>query len=213
MGRLKNGPNGGFSGKAGSIVGSSWRDIYYIKGLQKKVTKPRSMGQLVQQAKFGLAVKFLHPIKDILNMGFGNVNPQGATGYNMAISHLLQNNIKGTYPDFEIDYPAVQFTLGKMVLPERAEMKTEGSMLKLNWSTESAGINSGTKDRVEIIMYSPKEIAYYHVPGFHIRNNGAAEYDFSDTTKGLILHVYLFLYAWNRKQWSNTLYLGEVLVG
>ena len=49
MGRLSRSPNGPFSGKAGSVIGSSWRGIYYIKGLQKTITKARSPLQLEQQ--------------------------------------------------------------------------------------------------------------------------------------------------------------------
>ena len=79
MGRLNRGPNGPFSGKAGSFIGSSWREIYYIKGLQKKITKARSPLQIEQQQRFALAVKFLLYVKPIVDMGFSNVNPGGAT--------------------------------------------------------------------------------------------------------------------------------------
>ncbi|MFB2118987.1 hypothetical protein [Parapedobacter sp. 2B3] len=36
MGIIKKGINGPFKGKAGSVVGSSWKKIDYIKGLQRK---------------------------------------------------------------------------------------------------------------------------------------------------------------------------------
>lgn len=85
MGRLNQGPNGSFSGKAGSLIGSSWKGIFYIKGLQKKSLKPRSPRQIEYQDRFAFAVKFLHPIKNILNMGFSKVNPKRATGYNTEI--------------------------------------------------------------------------------------------------------------------------------
>lgn len=212
MGRINKGPNGGFSGKAGSVIGSNWRDIFYIKGLQKKITKPRSQGQLEQQAKFALAVKFLHPVKGILNMGFGNVNPQGATGYNMGISHLLNYSIKGTYPDLEIDYPAVHFTRGKLALPQSVELKLEASNLKLSWNTE-VQTNSFPDDRVEIIIYGPKSNDYYEFPGSRIRNQGETEFVLPSSMKGDILHVYMYLLTRDAKKWSDSLYVGMVQLG
>jgi len=56
MGTIRNGGNGAFSGKAGSFIGSSWRDINYIEGLSKLSTKPKCEKQLEQQAKFAMAI-------------------------------------------------------------------------------------------------------------------------------------------------------------
>ena len=70
MGTIRNGGNGAFSGKAGSFIGSSWRDINYIKGLPKISSKPKTLKQLEQQAKFAAAIRFLQPVKDLLNIGF-----------------------------------------------------------------------------------------------------------------------------------------------
>ena len=63
MGRIIKGVNGGFSGKAGNVVGSSWKSIDYIKGRSKTSNKPASQRQLKQQAKFALAVRFLGQLR------------------------------------------------------------------------------------------------------------------------------------------------------
>jgi len=39
MGSYSKGANGIFSGKVGSIIGSSWRSIDYLKGLPKKAPR------------------------------------------------------------------------------------------------------------------------------------------------------------------------------
>lgn len=53
MGRIKQGANGGFSGKAGSVIGSSWKEIEYIKGRPKVSNKPATQRQLEQQTVSG----------------------------------------------------------------------------------------------------------------------------------------------------------------
>jgi hypothetical protein len=212
MGRLNRGPNGPFSGKAGSVIGSSWRNIFYIKGLQKKSNKARSPLQIEQQDRFGIAVKFLMPVKNVLNMGFSNVNPGGATGYNMAISHLLQNSIKGNYPDFEIDYPAVVFARGKLALPEKVRMELNGLNLKLNWSIDKDNERSYLDDTVEILIYSPMLKDYQISTAGITRKQEGTELELDPWYKGDTVHVYMYLIDRHRKKWSDSLYVGAVKV-
>ena len=68
MGTIVNGANGGFKGKAGSVIGSSWKSINYIKGLYKKRSKPASELQMMQQEKFRTLMRFLLPINMFLKI-------------------------------------------------------------------------------------------------------------------------------------------------
>lgn len=212
MGRLNRGPNGPFSGKAGSVIGSSWRGIYYIKGLQKKITKARSPLQLEQQKRFSLAVKFLYQKKHVLDMGFSTINPGGATGYNMAISHFLRHSIKGTYPDYKINYPAVVFTLGNLLLPEDMKMELNGITLKLKWSTEIDNRHSFANDQLCLLIYYPKLNLF--IPDIQeiSRSAGETELVLNDIEIGEILQVYIYMLKDNGKKWSNSLYLGPIEV-
>ncbi|WP_157258045.1 DUF6266 family protein [Pedobacter ginsenosidimutans] len=40
MATYSKGANGAFPGKVGSIIGSNWRSIDYLKGLPKKALNP-----------------------------------------------------------------------------------------------------------------------------------------------------------------------------
>lgn len=44
MATYSKGANGTFSGKVGSVIGSNWRSIDYMKGLSKKNSKPSTEG-------------------------------------------------------------------------------------------------------------------------------------------------------------------------
>ena len=212
MGRLNRGPNGPFSGKAGSVIGSSWRGIYYIKGLQKTITKARSPLQLEQQKRFALAVKFLYQRKNVLDMGFSTINPGGATGYNMAISHFLRYSIKGSYPDYEINYPAVVFTLGNLTLPEDIKMELNGMTLKLKWSTESDNRHAFANDQLCFLIYYPKLNIFQPDIEEISRSLGETELVLNDMAIGDIPQVYIYLLKDNGKKWSNSLYLGALEV-
>lgn len=51
MGIIKQGIMGGFSGNVGTVVGSSWKGISYMKSLPQSVKNPRSAGQVAQRTK------------------------------------------------------------------------------------------------------------------------------------------------------------------
>jgi hypothetical protein len=213
MGRLNRGPNGPFSGKAGSIIGSSWRDIYYIKGLQKKSTNPRSQAQIAQQNKFAFAVKFLRPVKVILDMGFSRINPGGATGYNMAISHTVQNAIKGSDPDYEIDYPSVVLcTKGKLALPGNIQMELDGINLRLTWDISTSPYASSS-DLVEILIHQPGTSNFQTGRDGIPRGSGQLQIKLSDHYQGDTVHVYIYLMSaskFQKQEWSDSVYLGAV---
>ena len=49
MARIKNGVLGGFSGKAGSVIGFQRRGKSFIKGLNKGAPKPPTLNQLASR--------------------------------------------------------------------------------------------------------------------------------------------------------------------
>ncbi|SKB62921.1 DUF6266 family protein [Daejeonella lutea] len=212
MGRLNRGPNGPVSGKFGSVIGSSWRGIYYIKGLQKKIKKARSPLQIAQQNKFAFAVNFLKPVKLLLDMGFSRINPGGATGYNMAISHTVQHCIKGADPNYEMDYASILFcTKGKLVIPENIKMETAGMHLKVSWDVKT-GKYSSPDDALELLLYQHGTRELYIPPGT-ARNKGELVFELSQHYKGETMHVYMYLVTssiFQAREWSDSVYLGEV---
>jgi len=213
MGRLNQGPNGPFSGKTGSVIGSSWKGIFYIKSLQKKSLKPRSPRQIEYQDRFAFAVKFLHPIKRLLNMGFSKVNPKGATGYNMALSYILQNSIKGSHPNFEIDYPAVRFTQGKLHLPQVVNIERIGLSIKVTWSTETDNYGSFTDDDMMLLTYQAETGFFIEYTSDSMRKDGKTEIKIAPEDNDRNFHVFLYLIKRDGKIWSNSMYLGHALWG
>ena len=52
MGKIKQGILGGFKGKVGTVIGSSWNGIAYMKGLPQSVKDPRTDAQMQQRNFF-----------------------------------------------------------------------------------------------------------------------------------------------------------------
>ena len=88
MGKIKQGILGGFSGKVGTVVGSYWNGIFYMKGLPQSYKKGRSSSQKMQQGYFKELVtlsmslsnedlEFIYPKK-----------PKGMTRRNLLVKQL-----------------------------------------------------------------------------------------------------------------------------
>lgn len=111
MGRYGKGILGSFVGKVGTVIGSSWRGISYMRSLPVfKTGRTPPDKQLEQQMRFGLMTRFLSPVEPLLEIGFKNYAKQ-QTGYNGALSYNIKNAISGLYPALEVDYAMIMFSL------------------------------------------------------------------------------------------------------
>ena len=116
MGTIKQGILGGFSGKVGTVVGSSWKGISYMRGQAQNVKNPRTAKQVAQRDKFSLALSFIRPIQSFIQIGF-KTYAHRQSAFNAAMSYTLKNVIKGTYPSFTIDYTQAMVSRGSLAKP------------------------------------------------------------------------------------------------
>jgi hypothetical protein len=88
MAKMGNGINGKITGKVGSVIGSHWRGISYIRSVPNKKKKISSPAQMQQQARFSLMANFLNIFKSLLSISFSKYTMR-MTGSNKALSFNL----------------------------------------------------------------------------------------------------------------------------
>ena len=59
MGKIKQGILGGFKGKVGTVIGSSWNGIAYMRGLPQSQKDPKTAAQLSQRSFFREIQRFV----------------------------------------------------------------------------------------------------------------------------------------------------------
>jgi hypothetical protein len=210
MGILRNGGNGTFIGKAGSFIGSTWKGISYMKGIPKISNKPKTLKQLEQQAKFATAIKFLGPIKDLLNVGFHGQTQGRASGYNMAVKFVLDNAISGVYPDYVIDYAKVMVAKGGLATPVGPAVTAEAGNLVITWSPDINPHNGFLDDEVTAVIFDPlNNIFLSGVMGI-LRPEGEMTVPVPAAYLGNTVHVYLFFMG--RRKVSNSSYAGSAVI-
>lgn len=210
MGVIRNGANGGFSGKAGSVVGSRWKDVDYIKGLSKKKTVPSSQLQLEAQAKFLAAVTFLKPIKDLLNVTYASMRSGRATGFNMALRQVIKSAVQGTYPDYTINYAAVQLAVGSLAIATGLAVAEGNVAVHLTWDPDTNPHNGFADDLITVLLFDPETNIFKNGPENITRATGELLIQMRSEMAGKELQVYYFFTSRDGKKLSPSYYAGAV---
>lgn len=153
MARIKNGILDGFSGKVGTVVGSHWRGINYMRAVSRKRRTTVTENQKVQQSRFALMRGFLKSMSDLLVIGYKGYALQ-MSEVNSALSYNLKNAVTGNYPDFGIAYE--QVVLSRGALPNG---KTPGAVagaagtVNFNWTDNSNTGKAKSTDKAILVAY------------------------------------------------------------
>lgn len=208
MGKLINGINGPFKGKAGSVIGSSRNGVSYIKGPYKKRTKKVSKPEKENQGKFAEAQLWLSPLKDYVREGFKGY-PLAAAGFSGALSNLLLNAVEGTKEEPKVNPSLALVSFGNLPLSAnvKAAFKTTHE-IEFTWDTAHVE-DASADDQVMLLAYDIKN----KKP--HISLTGQFRKTGSDTLKafgkaGATYHVYLAFIAADRSRQSDSIYLGAL---
>lgn len=213
MGRYKKGVLGPFSGKIGTVVGSTWNGIEYMRSLPKASTKAATDLQLINRAKFGLANGFLGPIGSLLNLGFKSA-AVGKTGFNLASSHLISEGITGVYPDFEIDYAKVLFSKGALegVWSVSAVSDPSGA-IEVSWDDNSGLGTAKPTDKLVVLIYNPAKSRFvYTLENGAVRSAGTDLITVPAHFAGDTVHVWLAFMSSDKNAFSTSMYVGEIVI-
>ncbi len=208
MGIIKKGINGPFKGKAGAVVGSSWKKIDYIKGLQrKKGTKRKpSPEQAIQQERFKLLNDFLRPLSAILEVSLKPLMAR-ATGVNAAFSLNYDHAflVDGEYTS--LNYEAMQFSHGSLYTAGEEKAWLENGHVTVTWHTEISGMGGEMDDTAHVWVYCPETDQFYGSGPDVTRRDGIAIIDLIGDKCTAELHTWIFFIDKPQKRASPTVYI------
>jgi hypothetical protein len=212
MGTFEQGYMGGFRGKLGTAVGSTWKGLNVLRSRPpRKRTGPASESQLEVQAKFTLMVKFLLPLTDLLNRTFKKsaVNMSGA---NKAFAEN-KRAITGAYPDFTIDYPKVVLSTGNFVNAGGPAVKSaEAGKLIFTWTDNSnADKKMLISDLAFVAAYSEDLNSWIYEPKAATRNAGSFTLDVAEFS-GKPVQTYIGFMSADGRKVATSLFTGTVNV-
>jgi hypothetical protein len=210
MSKHTPGQAGPVRGKMGQSVFSSWRGIGVGKAAPKKSTKLPTADQLGQRSKFGMVTSFLSDFSGIINIGYPSKDPK-MTAMNLATKYHLDNAVTGVKPNYLINYPAVQFTTGKLDRATAVAAAVEGRAVTISWlDTGVPSEISSDKDRATVIFYSTKQKKFLRYSDYVDRDALTITLNIPFVFGGESLHAYLFFKSVDGKLTSKTDYVGLI---
>lgn len=208
MGTIKQGILGGFSGKVGTVVGSSWKGISYMRGLAQSVRNPRSAKQVAQRDKFTLALSFIRPIQSFIQVGYKTYATH-QSAFNAAMSYILKNAITGTYPDHRIDYAKVMVSRGPLELPTNIQTIDTENEISVTWLDNSGFGKALDTDFAMLLVFNPAKDEVIYSMNSSCRGDEGLSLNHPADWSGDTVHIYLAFVSEDGTLVSDSEYVGS----
>ena len=212
MGKIKKGILGGFSGKVGTVVGSSWKGIAYMRSLAQSVRNPRTEPQLRQRGKFAITVAFLKPMTGLLRIGWKQYAHRQSP-FNAATSYTIANAITGAHPNFSIDPSKVLISRGTLTPAANASAASGASgTIAFTWDDNSGSSTAKQSDKALLAVVNPdKSEAVFDTAGA-ARSAGTQNITAPGDWVGETVIAYMGFISEDGKEVANSVHLGAVTV-
>lgn len=217
MGTIKQGILGGFRGRVGNVIGSTWKGQDVMKIKPASVFNPNTERQQLQRAKFGLVGRFNQAHRNLIRIGF-RAYTKNMTAANAAMSYNLANAITGPFPDLSIDYSKVMISMGSLAVVNEVSAVSEATAsVTLNWTSESQ--NGKDSDQVVASLYDSATAEVVYFAGCASRQEANVALNLPANWSGRTAEVFVFLISLegnglsaSRETVSNTVYAGQVQI-
>jgi hypothetical protein len=172
MGKYNQGILGPFTGKVGSVVGSSWKGVNYIKSLPGPNTS-NSEAQQKQRSRFksvvGLASSLLSSlIRPVWNLVSGKM-----TGYNLFVKTNMaafdESGVLVNYSDFHA-------SVGALPLPENLNIQDDVDVvsgIEVSWKDDSATGIGNADDKLHLLVMNEEKVHILNT--ISVRSDQSAE--------------------------------------
>ena len=113
MGTIKQGILGGFNGKVGTVIGSSWKEITYMRGRAQHVMNPRTAGQIYSRTAFKAVSAALSPISPTLRLTYAK-SAGKMSAFNKAVSENYKAAVVNQDGTPVVDYSKLILSKGNL---------------------------------------------------------------------------------------------------
>ena len=209
MGKIKTGILGGFQGKVGTVIGSTWRGESIMRALPKTAAKAPTESQRIQRLKFKAVSEFLNPLRSTLSTYFGN-DTGVKSKYNMATSYHITNAVEITEQGTLILYPRVLVAKGTLFGFQNLTTTQSETVITLNWEDNTVFGNAKAEDTVNVVCYIEEVNTFYVFESIANRDGLTASVTLPQNFLGYNVEVYAFLYYKVSKTSSNSVYLWNI---
>ena len=206
MGKINQGILGGFSGKVGTVVGSTWKSINYMRALAVNVHDAKSEKQLCQRGKFRTVVNFTKTITPFLRVGFQE-HEEGRSAVNAATSYLMLHAVEGCADEAVLNFDKVRVSQGSLTAAADATVQMAAGKATFSWTDNSDTGDAQATDTAMALAYNKDRQEAVYRMAIATRADGTAELTLPTNWDGEALAIYLAFCSADGQHVSNSLCL------
>lgn len=212
MGKINQGILGGVSGKIGSVIGSSWKGIDYLRIMPQSIADPKTAPQLNQRLKFSLIEAFIQPLSLFVKIGF-KAYAVKMSGFNAAISYNIKNALTGTYPSFSIDYAVALVSRGTLQPASTpSAVAAINETITFTWTNPAGAGNADDTDSTLLCVYNASKHQSVFLNGTSARADLTQSITVPASWDGDQVQCYLSFQSITNGTVSNSGFAGAVTV-
>ncbi len=208
MGKIKQGILGGFSGKVGPVIGTSWKGKAIIKARPLSHNDRNSVAQQEQRAKFSLVSKFLACVNGFIAFGFAK-KAVGITAPNAAMAANLESAVTGDFPNYSLAMNKVLVSDGKIDLPYNPGATVDSGTLTFTWADNTGRGDALADDQVMVLVYNPTVEQSVYTTALAARSTRTADLVCPTAWSGNQVHVYFAMRREKTGDTSVSTYIGD----
>lgn len=210
MAIFEQGILGGFSGKVGPIVGSTWKGKDVMKARPRTKKGGSSVKQIDQQLRFSAVAGFQAPFAELFDVTFKGF-ATGITAQNAAFSYNYQNALAGKSPDYSIDYSKALVSRGGLPNADNLQVTASNGTVFFTWTDNSGDGKAAATDTSVLVVYcEEKNMAKYTWAGAG-RSTGAAHLDASSFI-GKKVQTWLAFLSADGSEVASSIFTGELVI-
>ncbi|WP_285009550.1 DUF6266 family protein [Pedobacter faecalis] len=210
--KYRNGINGSFHGKVGTVVGVSWRGVDYFRSLPGKSNQQPTEKQLRQRKLLSDVSSWLRSIREVITIGYQQFT-EGPTPMNMAISNLMKHAIKVDEGVKGIDYTRAVISRGELLSSWFATPAAAGgAALFLSWANYRPSAFNADDDLITVVVYNTAKEKFVTFHEVACRKDREALLQLPGSFTGDAVHLYVLFVAAAGDAVSTSNYLGELTI-
>lgn len=209
MGKIKAGILGGFSGKVGPVIGSSWKGISTMKQRPESVANPRTPAQVAQRSRMTQIVAVSRLLLASIIQPLWNPFAQRKSGYNAFVQENIvafDANGLATPSSFFSSRGSLLGVVGGSVSASAAAGNVDA-----NWTDNSGQADALGSDELTAVVWNETQDRWYTEVGGDTRENPNHLVPTAGIASGDTLHVWLGFARPNKSKVSDSVYFSTTV--
>jgi hypothetical protein len=210
MARIAKGILGPVNGTVGTVIGSSWKGINYIKSQPGGRKASQSVAQIDHQLKFSVTMRFCQAFTALWPLTFKKYANE-MSEFNAAFSYNYQNALTGLTPDYEIDYQKALISRGELPNAVAPSAAVTGTEVFFTWTNNAGTGEAQATDNAVLVAYCKELGQAVFTTGSATRITGSGTLNVAAFT-GQAIETWIAFLSADGTLSSGSLFTGELTV-